>query len=238
MPFTYVIADLHGRYDLLSLAYRELWRRGKPGTIVHLGDYIDRGPMSMHVVTYLMDPLTIPVGCTRVVLKGNHEDIMVETIRKGLAPDWWIGNGGGATLQSYGHPEVSVAYGTSTIFVTPYYDPAVIPEVHLAFLEGLPMVHEDKHRVYVHAGVLPDVPLDQQKSDVLMWLSYKDNDHGGYAGRHVVHGHHQKDDGPHRWKGRTNLDVGAWYTGRLVIGVFDDDVAGGPVEIIEVLADD
>ena len=35
-------------------------------------------------------------------------------------------------------------------------------------------------------------------------------------------------------EGRTNLDTQAWYTGRLVIGVFDDEVAGGPVSLLEV----
>ena len=31
-----------------------------------------------------------------------------------------------------------------------------------------------------------------------------------------------------------NLDTLAWYTGRLVVGVFNDDVAGGPVSLLEV----
>jgi hypothetical protein len=35
-------------------------------------------------------------------------------------------------------------------------------------------------------------------------------------------------------EGRTNLDTLAWYTGRLVVGVFNDDVAGGPVSLLEV----
>jgi hypothetical protein len=34
-------------------------------------------------------------------------------------------------------------------------------------------------------------------------------------------------------KNRTNLDTFAWNTGRLVIGVFDDDTPGGPLEILE-----
>src|SRR5262245_22109732 len=39
---------------------------------------------------------------------------------------------------------------------------------------------------------------------------------------------------PCRQEGRTNLDTQAWCTGRLVIGVFDDEVAGGPVSLLEV----
>jgi serine/threonine protein phosphatase 1 len=34
-------------------------------------------------------------------------------------------------------------------------------------------------------------------------------------------------------KNRTNLDTFAWHTGRLVIGVFDDDTPDGPLEILE-----
>jgi serine/threonine protein phosphatase 1 len=36
------------------------------------------------------------------------------------------------------------------------------------------------------------------------------------------------------YAGRTNLDTAAWKTGRLTIGVFDDDRPGGPVEFIVV----
>jgi serine/threonine protein phosphatase 1 len=35
-------------------------------------------------------------------------------------------------------------------------------------------------------------------------------------------------------EGRSDFDTLAWYTGRLVIGVFDDDVPGGPVMTIEI----
>ena len=36
------------------------------------------------------------------------------------------------------------------------------------------------------------------------------------------------------YEGRTNLDTLAWRTGRLVIGVFDDDRPGGPVDFIVI----
>ena len=41
---------------------------------------------------------------------------------------------------------------------------------------------------------------------------------------------------PKCYVNRTDLDTFAWYTGRLVIGVFDDGRGGGPVEFIEVMA--
>src|SRR5262249_61456530 len=97
-----------------------------------------------------------------------------------------------------------------------------------------PLMHVDRHRVYVHAGVDPDLPLAAQDPEQLLWKIYKAPDQRGHGTRHVVHGHHQNKDGPVTTEGRTNLDTQAWYTGRLVIGVFDDEVAGGPVSLLEV----
>lgn len=235
MSKTYVIADLHGRFDLLRKAYDLFEVIGADlatdtATIIHLGDYIDRGKQSREVIEFLMDKETIPVGFTRIVLRGNHEDMMLETMRKPLKPDWWIGNGGSKTLYSYGHPKIS---GATRGRVYPY-NPDVVPQEHLDFIDGLPRLFTDIHRVYVHAGVDPARSLEEQKPEILGWYIYASADEGGYHGKHVVHGHHYHEDGPLFRRGRTNLDVNSWSTGRLVIGVFDDDVGGSPVDVIEV----
>ena len=231
MTKTYAIADLHGRLDLLAKAYEELGPQ-EPGLIVHLGDYVDRGPQSREVVEALMDNDTIPGGFNRLVLKGNHEQIMVETITKHLQPAWWVGNGGGMTLYSYGHPKMRIRGGTD---IWPY-NPGVVPQEHLDFLDKLPRLYCDRHRVYVHAGLDESLDLTMQKDDVLFWMIHGKNHPGGYRGFHVVHGHEQHANGPKFFPGRTNLDVCAFASDRLVIGVFDDDVPGGPIDIIEVKA--
>jgi serine/threonine protein phosphatase 1 len=157
-----------------------------------------------------------------VCLKGNHEDIMWQCWRQPIKAGWWMDNGGGATLISYGQN-----YGDIV-------NVKVVPEQHLHWIEKLPLMHVDRHRVYVHAGVDPDLPLAAQDPEQLLWKIYKGPDQRGHGTRHVVHGHHQNKDGPVTIEGRTNLDTQAWYTGRLVIGVFDDEVAGGPVSLLEV----
>src|SRR5215471_4065718 len=71
MPFTYAIADLHGRYDLLSEAVTKILEHSKsdrPATIITLGDYVDRGPKS------------------RQRVQKNFAERVVE-IRVKLAPD-------------------------------------------------------------------------------------------------------------------------------------------------------
>jgi serine/threonine protein phosphatase 1 len=142
--------------------------------------------------------------------------------RQPIKAGWWMDNGGGATLISYGEN-----YGDIV-------NVKVVPEQHLRWIEELPLMHVDRHRVYVHAGVDPDLPLAAQDPDQLLWKIYKGADQRGHGARHVVHGHHQFRDGPVTIAGRTNLDTQAWYTGRLVVAVFDDEVVGGPVSLLEV----
>ena len=226
MSRTYAIADTHGRYDLLTEALAKIIDHSKdarPSTIVTLGDYVDRGPQSRQIIERLME-WQLP-DLRLVSLKGNHETMMVETLRKPLHPDWWIGNGGGQTLISYGHaPEGE-------------YDPTVIPDDHIEWIDNLPMMYRDEHRVYVHAAVDETVSLDEQTEETLTWRRYPEGYAAGHGSFHVVHGHDQFAEGPLRFPGRTNLDVFAWYTGRLVIGVFDDATPGGPIEIIEVIGE-
>lgn len=223
MSKTYAIADLHGRFDLLQAAYARLVESNHSGgTIVHLEDYVDRGPQSRQIIEFLMDEATIPSGWKRVVLTGNHEQIMLAACAAPGLLGWWIGNGGGSTLISYGNPVGGNAM------------PELVPQEHLRWLQSLPRYHEDAHRLFVHAGVDDGVPLGDQSDDTLLWKLYQDGWDDGYGTKHVVHGHHQFEEGPILMTGRTDLDTLAWYTGRLVIGVFDDDVPGGPRNTIEV----
>ena len=92
MPFTYAIADLHGRYDLLSEAVTKIVEHSKsdrPATIITLGDYVDRGPKSRQVIERLMDWGSLDMKL--VCLKGNHEDIMWQCCRQPIKVDGgWI----------------------------------------------------------------------------------------------------------------------------------------------------
>ena len=151
MSKTYAIADLHGRFDLLEMTLAKIANHAElPATLVTLGDYVDRGPDSRKVIGRLMGGLGHE-GWRLICLKGNHEDIMWQTCRRKV-PDcgWWLDNGGGATLISYGQNEGDQA------------DVTVVLDEHLKWIERLPLMHVDKHRIFVHAGVNPNYPLDEQ----------------------------------------------------------------------------
>ena len=215
MSFTFVIPDLHGRADLLDEAsIRIATYSSRQRRVVLLGDYVNKGPDSCRVVELLRNELfgDVPV----MALKGNHDALMVAAFRDRTKRRAWYGKGGRATLSSYG--------GSLTN----------IPAAHIDWLDARPQYCFDLYRFYVHAGVDPAVPPEDQREDVLLNKRYAAGDQGGYRGHFVVHGHDNAPNGPLRFSKRINLDACAWRTGRLVIGVFDDDKAGGPCDFIEI----
>jgi serine/threonine protein phosphatase 1 len=214
MRLTYVIPDLHGRYDLLGDALAGIEARSEIGTIVTLGDYVDKGPDSKQVIDRLLAGFA--AGWRLVALKGNHDEMMVEALREPAKMAAWLAKGGDAALASYGG------------------DPAAVPSAHIAWLDQLGLMHVDAHRLYVHAGVDPDVPLELQRETTLLCKRYPKGFPDGFGELHVVHGHDNFPDGPLLYEGRTNLDTLAWRTGRLMVGVFDDDRPGGPVDFLVV----
>jgi serine/threonine protein phosphatase 1 len=222
MTLTYAIPDLHGRLDLLETAIDKIVEHsaGERSTVVTLGDYVDRGPRSRQVIERLMG--WQPDKLTLVNLKGNHEAMMWETCNNLAELSWWIKNGGDQTLASYGQSSQK------------NYDPRIVPPEHLEWIANLALIHADQHRVFVHAAIDPKIPLDQQSHQTLLWKRYPEGFDLGHGHRHVVHGHHANPKAPIITSGKTNLDGLAWKTGRLVIGVFEDDRPGGALEFLEI----
>jgi serine/threonine protein phosphatase 1 len=211
---TFVIPDLHGRLDLLEIGLAEIAARSKggTGTIVTIGDYVDKGPASKGVI----DRLLLGTGdrFALVALKGNHDAMMVDALLDDSKLPDWLAKGGDAALASYGG------------------NPQQVPQSHIHWLDHLRLLYTDAHRLYVHAGVDPGDSLDHQSKETLLWKRYPKGYPEGFGNLHVVHGHDNDPDGPLLYEGRTNLDTLAWKTGRLTIGVFDDDRPGGPIDFI------
>jgi diadenosine tetraphosphatase ApaH/serine/threonine PP2A family protein phosphatase len=216
MSQTFVIPDIHGRLDLLDEGLAAIAARadGKQGTIITIGDYVDKGPASSGVIDRLMPG--VGDSFALVALKGNHDAMMVDALRDQSKMAGWLAKGGDEALASYGG------------------DAARVPQSHVDWLDRLRLLYLDRHRLYVHAGVDAMVSLDEQSEETLLWKRYPKGYSQGFGNLHVVHGHDNDPDGPLLFEGRTNLDTLAWKTGRLTIGVFDDDRPGGPIELIVI----
>ena len=214
----YAVGDVHGRFDLLSemacLIEADL-RASRPERAIEifLGDYVDRGPQTREVIDWLMD--TQPVTDERICLYGNHEDMMLKALDQPSAMPVWEVNGGDATLASYGVavPPVSPA-AANDAFV------AAFPQRHLQFLSALPRRVEFGSYLFVHAGIDPDRPLDDQDPNDLIWIREKFHRSEADFGRIVVHGHTPVRE-PEFRPNRINIDTGAVFRGRLTCVVLE-----------------
>src|SRR5688572_648687 len=93
---SYVIGDIHGCLDELRWLIEGLPLESGD-RMVFLGDYIDRGPHSKGVVTYVLE-LQKRNDLELVCLKGNHEDMFMAYLGlPGEHGEMFLYNGGGAT---------------------------------------------------------------------------------------------------------------------------------------------
>lgn len=230
---TFVVADLHGRFDLLEKAITMIEEEApEGGRFIVLGDFVDRGLQSKEIIQRLMAGPSSPKW-EWIVLQGNHEDIMLQAYRNPACLRWWCTNGGSRTLYSYGY-----AFGDSLKY------PLNIDPDHIAWLTHLPVVFQDEHRIFVHAGVPHFCKVEDARKETMQWMLNKGDiesrdadlydDLPHCSGKHVVHGHHQSEKHPLLLPHRTNLDTWAYFTGKLAIGVFDDTQAP-PIKVLEAV---
>lgn len=97
---TFVISDIHGEYE----KFEELMKHWDPETmnLAILGDMIDRGENSLKVVQKVMR-LKKEYQDQVVVLKGNHEDMLLLflEVQDYETGDWYFNNGGNRTCASF-----------------------------------------------------------------------------------------------------------------------------------------
>ncbi len=218
----YAVGDIHGQKTMLEDALARIDRDGG-GRVVFLGDYTDRGPDSAGVVELLRNGLN--EGHDWITLKGNHDRMFEMFLRDHPANDdrllvgyHWLHEriGGIETLASYG---VDVPDGARIYQVHAQARDAV-PRDHLAFLSGLPSYHLENGLLFVHAGIRPGVPLEQQCEHDLIWIRHEFLDDPRPHPWLVVHGHTPGRMAEH-FGNRINLDAGAGYGRPLATAVFE-----------------
>lgn len=208
----YAIGDIHGRADmldeLLSLIEADAGPSGEP-RLVFLGDYVDRGPDSKGVLDRLC---AIDKSETDAVfLKGNHEEIMLDFLAEPEDLPHWLDWGGEETLESYGVDPV----GQSAAALAEAMN-AALPTDHRKFLKNLVLTHIERDYLFVHAGLRPGAPLEEQSETDLLWIRKRfhnapPEDRPDYV---VVHGHTPTDK-PVDAGWRIGVDTGACYGGLL-----------------------
>jgi serine/threonine protein phosphatase 1 len=221
----YSIGDIHGRADLLAELHRLIELDAAqltPGTdrlAVYLGDYVDRGLESRQVIDLLIGrPLR---GFRTVHLLGNHDAWLLSFLAEPKIGPSWLRYGGDATLLSYG-----VRIGTPVDDIEYYGQLQAIlsdqiPQDHIEFLQSLELSYETGDYLFVHAGVRPNLALERQTPDDLLWIREPFLSSRQDFGKVVVHGH-TVDAAPTVRANRIGIDTGACWTGCLTCLVLEE----------------
>jgi serine/threonine protein phosphatase 1 len=149
------IGDIHGCLTALATLIDAI-EPGPEDTLVTLGDHIDRGPDTSGVVDRL---IALAETCQLIPLMGDHEELLVDALSDITARRRWLSCGGAKTLQSYGWFP-----GGPRRALTDW-----IPEQHRKFVAGCRPYHETGSHLFVHAGFLPELPMDKQPGQALRW---------------------------------------------------------------------
>ncbi len=218
----YAIGDVHGCADRLeamhALIREDLAARpiAEP-TIVHLGDYIDRGDNSAGVLARLVRGWRSDPSPRVINLKGNHEAMLLAALDE-VKPEsvmHWLSNGGSETLGSWGLSPRS----------RPLQWRQHIPPEQLAFLRGLAVSHRQGGYIFVHAGLRPGLPMERQTHDDMLWIREPFLSFKGELPGVVIHGHTPERTVLVR-PTRIGVDTGAVMGGALTCAVLEADVIG------------
>ena len=233
----YAIGDIHGMLDTLREVHEWIARDRaehpwRDSTIVHLGDYTDRGPDSRGVLDWLI----ATDGPDRVNLMGNHDRMFASYAAR---PGWQDPRlyrhkgyhylhpviGGAATLASYGieMPAEPLPLERAADFHD--HAAAAIPQAHVDFIHGLALSHRIGDYLFVHAGIDPDRALDDQHVEDLLWRREGWLDWSGTLPVTVVHGHTVVQHPEHHGY-RIGIDTGAVFGGSLTCLVLDGPEVG------------
>ncbi len=220
----YAVGDVHGRVDLLRKMHEAILKDVEAAAanrkvVVYLGDYVDRGPDSKHVVDLLLDrPLS---GFERCHLMGNHEAFLLEFLIDIEAGPGWFFNGGLQTLASYG---VKVGKNDEISFDTlvRIQDDFLrrVPERHINFFRKLDFYRTEGDYFFVHAGVRPGIPLVNQSDEDMLWIRDEFLASDQEYEKMIVHGHTITWE-PDVRGNRIGIDTGAFASGVLTALVLD-----------------
>ncbi len=147
----FAIGDVHGNSKSLERLLAQI--RLKPSdTLVMLGDVINRGNDTRGVIEQLM---AVDEHCNLICVLGNHEEVLLEVLRRPEAIEQFLSMGGDSTLVSYG--DLSL--------------PQQIPCKHIEFIRGFVPYFETPDFIIVHADYCWYMPMEQQPASLLRWTS-------------------------------------------------------------------
>ncbi|HBX52760.1 MAG: hypothetical protein A2275_08950 [Bacteroidetes bacterium RIFOXYA12_FULL_35_11] len=165
--FTYIIGDIHGCAETFRYMVETKLNLTKNDELYLLGDYINRGPDSKGVIDFILH--LIEEGFQVFPLRGNHEEMLLNSSRKNDFFEIWLNDAVG--LKKEDKEKFSVKY--------------------LQFFKQLPLFIHLKERglLLVHAGVDFNKKNPLQNADTILWTRVSKFNDTFPKNTILVHGH-------------------------------------------------
>ncbi len=165
----FAIGDIHGCSNTFK-ALVQLLNLQPADHLYCVGDYIDRGPDSKGVIDYILQLRT--GGYNVYPLRGNHEQMMMDSIISPQKFEHWVNNGGEATLKSFG----CVNY-------------TQMEPVYQNFFSSTKHYYEHDNFIFAHAGL--NFARENIFEDVysMLWIRNFVIDAQKLGQRLLIHGH-------------------------------------------------
>ena len=216
----FAIGDVHGESAKLAALHDAILDRiaieQSPARIIHLGDYVDRGPDSRGVIERILALEEMFAGSETIEvisLMGNHEQMLLGAYDSPLDPGSWWSQGGAEAADSYaGGPGRAGKDWKDHV-----------PKAHIAWMRRLLPIYRDVERrlVFVHAGIEPG-SFPNEREHTYLWTRSERFFHDDtwparpeLEGLTVIHGHTPVDFRPELKLRRINVDTGACFGGPL-----------------------
>lgn len=217
----YAVGDIHGRIDLFQALVDAIEQDEAeappeaPSTVILLGDLVDRGPGSAQVIALAR---AWQARRTVRILAGNHEQMLLDSFDNDDILRHFLRHGGRETLLSYGLSEAD--YYDMTLEELGARLPDLVPQADRDFIAGFESHVLMGDYLFVHAGIRPGLPLEEQSRQDMLWIR---EPFLGYGGAHpfmVIHGHTIRETVDER-PNRIGIDTGAFRSGILTALVLE-----------------
>jgi serine/threonine protein phosphatase 1 len=146
------------------------------------------------------------------VLAGNHEEMFLYALEDIAVLRHFLRHGGRQTALSYGIPRDE--YDRASMEELQEMLKAALPDEDRQFLASARNYLVAGDYLFVHAGIAPQVPLEEQQEHHLRWIREPFLDHAEPHDHFVVHGHTITETIDAR-SNRMGIDTGAYRSGCL-----------------------
>ncbi len=219
----YAVGDIHGRLDLFATLIEAIEADDAAAqhaqtTVILLGDLVDRGPESAGVIARAR---AWQMQRDLRIIAGNHEEMFLESFANADVLRNFLRWGGRETLQSYGietgEPGEANPVGLDDV---QRMMAAQVPAEDIAFIRSFEDYIVMGEYAFVHAGIAPGVPLENQSIKDLRWIREQFLLYSRPHSHFVVHGHSIYGE-PALYANRIGIDTGAFQSGRLTALVLE-----------------